>query len=97
MKEVKVEDAKEIIKVRLHMMKLPANYKSQWKDPRCPLCCGEEGTTEHYETCPNVSYIANVWEIKKDDVKDRSVKKMVNVAKYTNKVEIMLEPKWNID
>ena len=51
-----MEDAKEIIKVRLHMMKLPANYKSQWKDPRCPLCYGEEGTTEHYETCPNVSY-----------------------------------------
>ena len=94
-KEVKLEEVKEILKVRLHMTTLPANYRNLWTDPSCPLCNVEEGTSEHYLKCPNVSYIAKVWEIKEDDLNDTSVEKMVNVAKYMNKVEIMLGTKNN--
>ena len=38
---------KDIIKVRLHMRELKANYGGKSLDNRCPMCQSEEDTTEH--------------------------------------------------
>ena len=42
---------KEIMKMRLHMWELKANYGRQNLDNRCLMCQPEEDTTEHALEC----------------------------------------------
>ena len=59
------EDAKEIIKMRLHMTPLPCNYGKS--EDGCSLCMtsGKVGT-EHYLTCNGTKYLRDKWDIDKD-------------------------------
>ena len=93
-KELKHEDAKDIMKVRLYMVNVPENYKNLWKNSNCPLCNHEESSQEHFVECPHVTAIANVWEVSKEDLYSKDLQKMKRIAKYMKKVEELLEPKW---
>ena len=44
---------KDIIKIRLHMLELKANYERKGLGNRCPMCQSEEDTTEHVLECNN--------------------------------------------
>ena len=42
---------KDIIKIRLHMWELKANYERKGLDNRCPMCQSKEDTTKHVLEC----------------------------------------------
>ena len=86
--------SKEILRYRLHMVKIPMNYKNIWKQMTCPLCSEEEGTTEHYFTCKEVEAVRKVWEVSNLDEEDP--KKMENIARFFQDVQTMIEPKWEM-
>ena len=44
---------KDIIKIRLHMWDVKANYRRKGLDNRYPLCQSDEDTTEHVLECNN--------------------------------------------
>ena len=86
-----VQDMKSILKVRLQMNRIPANFKGG-TGGMCPLCEGEEGNLEHYFSCTATRQIAEAWEVEKEDIHSRDLKKMKEVAKFMEKVEIMVNP-----
>ena len=47
----KMEKVREIMKMRLNMAELKANYRGKYKDTLCPACRIEEETTEHALEC----------------------------------------------
>ncbi len=62
--EMKVGEAQEIMKMRLHMMPLPCNYGGS--DDGCPVC-NETGKvdTEHYLRCESFQYMRMKWGLDK--------------------------------
>jgi hypothetical protein len=89
--KVDTKMAKQIIRVRMNMSYLPSNYK-QTNGGRCPLCDQEEGKLEHYLKCPKVRSIRKVWNVVEDDLRSMEIMKMKNVARFVEKIELMLEP-----
>ena len=89
--KVPLKEMKKILKVRLHMTRIPANFRGG-KDGECPLCKHEEGNDEHYFKCKAVERIAEVWEVGEEDINSLDIDKMTRVANFMEKVEMMLEP-----
>ena len=84
-------ETKKIMKVRMHMTKIPGNYK-QLGIMKCPLCNGDEISTEHYFECGSCTMLAERWGVSKEDLRTQQLDKMKDVAKFLEKVEILLEP-----
>ena len=57
LKECRMEEVKRIMKVRLNMVDLKANYKGMYEDTLCPACKIAEETTEHVILCPDYKAI----------------------------------------
>ena len=59
--DMEVEVAREILRVRLHMMPLPCNYG---QSVGCSVCL-QTGKieTEHYLTCKGIEYMRRKWGI----------------------------------
>ena len=91
LENVSLNDAKKIIKSRLHMCKVPGNYKQKGVT-LCPLCEDEEGSTEHYFDCKRTKYLVQIWDVKKEDLQSQETNKLKRVAKFMEKVEEMLQP-----
>ena len=89
--KVNLETAKMILRTRLNMCHLPANYKGKG-DGNCDLCKSEEGSTEHYFHCESVQQLARVWEVKREDMYTLETSKLKDVAKFMKNIEIMLNP-----
>ena len=51
LKETYIETIKDIIKTRLHMWELKANYGRKGLENRWPMCQSEEDTTDHVLEC----------------------------------------------
>ena len=91
LKETSLSEAADILKTRLHMVRLPCNYGEGANG--CPLC-GQEGymETEHYfGDCQMTKRMAEVWETKPEDLKEDSVDKLKNAKNHLNKVEVLME------
>ena len=88
---MELQTVKKVIKARLHMSKLPGNYKAGGEG-KCLLCNIAKGSTEHYFQCPGASQLARVWEVQERDLKSQDIDKMKAVANFLEKVECMLEP-----
>ena len=56
--DMKMKDAIIIMKTRLNMLDLKANYRGKYKDSMCTMCRSEEETTEHILNCKKVWKIA---------------------------------------
>ena len=84
-------EMKQVIRVRMHMSKLPGNYK-EGGDGMCPLCNEEKGSTEHYFECTNTKRLAGEWGAKKEHLVSQEPNVMKRVANFIEKVEIMLQP-----
>ena len=82
---------KKILRMRLHMSKLPGNYRGGGEGT-CPLCGIEKGSTEHYFQCPSVCQLVDVWGVRSCDLESLDVQTMKTVSKFVEKVEFMLEP-----
>ena len=89
--KVELMTVKKILRARMNMCRLPANYKNDG-DGNCPLCEQEEGSTEHYFRCQQVNVLAKAWDVKIDDLRSLKISDMRRVASFLEKVEIMLDP-----
>ena len=67
------------------------NFKNAWKQKQCPLCRQEEGTTEHYFSCPEISYLRTAFGVKGFEQNDP--KEMANNGHFMQAVQTLLEPK----
>jgi hypothetical protein len=85
---------KAIIKSRLHMSKIPGNYKNKGV-VECPLCNEHEGSTEHYFECNRTRYLVQTWEVTREDLQSQDVKRLELVARFMEKVEELLQPTLN--
>ena len=54
LKELKTQDAVIIMKTRLNMIDLKANFKGKYSDEKCELCMDEEDNTEHMFECKKI-------------------------------------------
>ena len=90
--EVDLEMGKKILRTRLNMSRLPGNYKGKSMGT-CPLCTEEAGNIEHYFQCESTTRLSKVWEVTVDELGSHDVLKMKDVARFVEKVEILLNPK----
>ncbi len=84
-------DSKKILKTRLHMSKLPGNYKGGGEGI-CPLCNREKGNYEHYFNCRYTRQLVQEWDVSEKDLESLEKEKLKAVANFIEKVEVMLEP-----
>ena len=87
-----LEEVKKIIKVRMHMSKLPGNFK-EGGDGLCLLCNETKGSTEHYFECGCVTQLVKIWGVQKEDLASQEMSKMRAVASFFENVEVLLQPK----
>ena len=86
-----ITDTKKILKARLHMTKVPGNYK-QLGIVRCPLCDVSDISTEHYFKCHRCKQLLETWEVNEKDLRSQDLNKLRNLANFLEKVEGLLEP-----
>ena len=93
LKKAPVAEAKQILKARLHMMKLPCNYGR--KDESCWLC-GSDGevTTEHYYRCIGAKGLQRNWNAKEEDLQSTNRTRLIRTTKFLEQVEEIFKPKW---
>ncbi len=84
-------DSKKILKTRLHMSKLPGNYKGKGEG-MCTLCNVEKGNFEHYFNCRYTRQLVQEWGLTECDLGSLEKDRLKAVANFVDKVEIMLEP-----
>ena len=90
LQDMTLSEASDILRMRLHMTKLPCNYGKDAN--QCPLC-GHQGKvdTKHYfGECQMTRRIADIWETRSEDL-NGSVEKLRNAKNHLKKVEIMVE------
>ena len=86
-----LEEARKILRMRMHMSKIPGNYKGRGEG-KCTLCQEEKGNMEHYYRCKSVRQLVEVWRTKEDDIRSLDKDRMKAAAHFIEKVEIMMEP-----
>ena len=91
LKELPLSESKNILRTRLNMIKVPANFKGNSIDS-CPLCTSKECGTEHYFQCKKVKLIRDVWGVQEANLYSNDVKTMRNVSLFLEDVEIMIGP-----
>ena len=79
---------------RMNMNRIPANYKGKEKGT-CTLCIEAEGNIEHYFECRMVRQVKEAWDVNLQDLMSKDIRKMRDVSKFMEKVEIMIDPKVN--
>ena len=77
---------------RMNMNRIPGNYKGKDKGT-CTLCNEAEGNIEHYFECRMVRQVKKAWSVEIQDVTSQDLKKMKDVSKFMEKVEIMMDPR----
>ena len=82
---------RSILRYRLHMCKIPGNYKGI-NIKQCPLCDIINIETEHYFTCNRCYELAKTWGVQKEDMSSQEIHKMKNLAGFFTGVEEMVEP-----
>ena len=80
--EVPLKDAKQILKVRLNMIKIPGNYKNSGQSVICPLCKEDEGSTEHYFSCAKVDQLKRFCEVHLDDLFKQDTRTLKNLSTF---------------
>ena len=96
LKETTIKQSKQILQTRMHMIRMPCNYKQSERDRKCWLC-GKEGEikTEHYYECKQTEDIRRRWNTKVDDLKSEVTSELIRTSEYLLKVADKLEPKWD--
>ena len=94
LQEATISQAKMILKTRLHMTKLPCNYKNSEMEDCCWLCGIEEVKTEHYYNCKGTYIQQKIWNAKVEDLTSTDLHTLVNTSKFMEKVAELYRPKW---
>ena len=96
LKEKPISVAKKIITARLHMVKIPCNYKRQDKETNCWLCGELDVKTEHYFSCKSTKYLQKMWSVTENDLVSANTSTLIRVSCFLEKVAEMYRPKWEI-
>lgn len=88
--EMEIGEAREIMKMRLHMTPLPCNYGQS--DKGCRICSRTgKVDTEHYLTCDGMKYMRKKWGISEEvKIETGDAEEMNVVAKYLRQVCTLL-------
>ena len=97
LRETTVDQAKQILTARLHMMKIPCNYKAQEAET-CWLC-GTTGKirTEHYYECKGTTRLQKSCGAKIDDLTSMDTQALIRTTMFLEKVTEVFKPKWEMD
>ena len=91
LKELPVKLSRKILLNRLHMTKIPMNFKNNWSTWSCPLCHFPEASTEHYFVCQQTEHLRKAWEVSSSQ--ETVPKKMLKNSLYMEDIQTLLEPK----
>ena len=94
LKETTVTEAKLILKTRLHMSKIPCNYKRMDLENCCWLCGSEEARSEHYYECKGTRIQQKIWKARVEDLITTDRNTLLRTSKFMEKVADMYKPKW---
>ena len=96
LKKTTISEAKQILKARMHMIKLPCNFGK--KEEGCWLC-GEKNDvkTEHYYDCRGTKSLQQSWNANKSDLCSINTCDLKRTTKFIEHVEEMFQPKWEIN
>ena len=84
LQEVPVDTASSILKVRMHMSKLPCNYgNGRW----CWLCDKPDVKIEHYLECPGTLMLRECMGIK-DTFTCQDTHELVKISQFYQKLEL---------
>ena len=73
--------AVELMKVRLNMADLKANFRNKGKEPWCSLCLSQEDTTEHLFSCEKLERInENRWTVGDLDSPSKELWRYLKIA-----------------
>ena len=87
-KECRMEEVKMIMKIRLNMVELKANFRGKYKDNLCPACKQTEETTEHVILCPEYkALLQNTLEINQLQEQMSDVKWVREACKVYEQIE----------
>ena len=78
------------------MNRLPGNYRGKGEGI-CQLCEEEKGNLEHYSVCKGTRQLVEVWGVSREDLCSLNKERMLCVANFAVKVEVMLEPLMTIN
>ena len=85
LKEMSVEEAKQVLRMRLHMVDLPCNYGGGGK---CWLCDRtQDVNTEHYFECKGTEVIRKHLNTKRGHITSNERHYLLNASKFLQMVE----------
>ena len=79
---------------RMHMTKLPCNYKNKAEDDTCVLCGEDEIRTEHYYTCEGTMKLRKLWNTTEKDLESACTADLSRTTKFLESVASRLQPAW---
>ena len=90
LKNCTLQEASDIMRMRLHMTKIPYNYGIDMN--KCPLCgVLEKAEIEHYfGKCVMTRRIVDIWGVMVEDM-NGTVEEQRNAVNFLKKVEILME------
>ena len=96
LKESTIKEAKKILIARLHMTKIPCNYRTS-EIKGCWLCGQQnEIRTEHYYECSGTRILRRNWSAKKEHLNSPDTNELTRTSMFLEKVVEMFKPKWEI-
>ena len=90
-RELTINDVTSVMKMRLHMTRLRANYKEKGTERTCRLCSDGEETEEHILECKKVKRTLGHMSFDKTYIEVDNARKNLKAAKILEAVEKMLE------
>ena len=82
-----IEEANNIMKMRLFMVKLPCNIRNNNEKYKCNLC--DKYTyirMEHYMTCKGVEHLRKCWNVEGKSLRTSEANEQKRLGKYFNSV-----------
>ncbi len=85
--ETKISDCKQILRIRLHMVRAKCYYKGSFKELKCKKFCKCEETTEHLLECTEYrKSLGYTWKV--SDLYNKENKKaLLEAARYMREIE----------
>ena len=80
-----------ILRMKLHMTKLLANFTNKGEERRCRLCNEEDETDEHMMECRKVKNMWKHMNLNRSYIESENVSKNLKAAKIIEAVEKVLE------
>ena len=89
--EGRPNEINQIMRMRLHMVQLPCNYKNTKEDGnQCRLCLLRgKIQTEHYFRCRKLKNLRNQWGVQEEDLDSQDINKLLKASKFINSVTLL--------